>query len=167
MFINKFNDQTATDNNGHITSPINVIIMETISFNYKDPGKVFTSVMPRISYSISHLELALRGVDDFKTLLRVFYTTWTADKIAINKSLIKPANSTPTQGAKNNTFFQDAKNNMLSDPTESPPELKFISNAEVFVIVKKYDPKTMGETLSSSKVYKWREAMDAEISQLL
>ena len=51
---------------------------------------------------------------------------------------------------------------MLS--TESPPELKFISNAEVFAIIKEYNPKTMGEALSSPKAYKWRKAIDAEIS---
>ena len=85
--------------------------MEIISFNYKNPGEVFISVMPRISYFIYHPELAPRGIGGLKILLRVFYTTWTANKIIINKSLtidkslIKPANAIPTQGAKHNTPY--------------------------------------------------------------
>ena len=88
----KFNNQTATNNNGHITGPTNVITMETISFSYKNPSEVFINAVPCISYSISHLELIPRGVSGLKILPRVFYTTWTANKITINKSLIKPAN---------------------------------------------------------------------------
>ena len=53
---------------------------------------------------------------------------------------------------------------MLFNPTELPPEFKFINNAEVFIIIKKYNPKTVGEVLSFPKAYKWREAMDTEIS---
>ena len=107
----KFNNQTAMDNNGHVTGTTNAITMETISFNYKNPGEVFISAVPRIFYSISHLKLTPRGVNGLEILLRVFYTTWIVDKIAINKllamnkSLIKPANATPTQGVKNNTPF--------------------------------------------------------------
>ena len=56
---------------------------------------------------------------------------------------------------------------MLPDPTESPPELEFMSNTEVFATVKEHDPKTVGEALSSPEARKWRKAMDAEISQLL
>ena len=82
----------------------------------------------------------------------------------MDKSLIKPANATPTQNAKDNTPYQNAKNNMLSDPTELPPELKFISNTEMFTTIKEHNPKTVGEALSSPKAYKWREAIDTEIS---
>ena len=53
---------------------------------------------------------------------------------------------------------------MLSNPTELPPELKFISNAEVFAIMKEYDLKIMGKVLSSLKVYKWCKAMNTKIS---
>ena len=48
-----------------------------------------------------------------------------------------------------------------------PPEFKFINNTEVFAIIKEYNPKTVGEALSSPKAYKWCEAIDAEIFQLL
>ena len=42
-----------------------------------------------------------------------------------------------------------------------------MSNAEIFIIIKEHNPKTMGKALSSPIVYKWREAMDTEILQLL
>ena len=151
------------DNGGQITGPTNIIAMEIISFSYKDLSKVFTSAVPYISHLIYYPKLTPRGAGGLKILPRVSYTTQTLNKTAIDKSLIKPANATLTQGAKNNTPFQgvknntpfqDAKDNMLSDPAKLPPEFKFISNIEMFVIIKEYNLKIIGEALSLSKAYK-------------